>query len=88
MTTMVMGSTAFDIPASSSVSPSTADNTDTAGVVLLGFDDPEMIREVAAYWYDELLVSEVGRAMHQGLLDAALPRGAVAIGAGATSPHS
>jgi DNA-binding transcriptional LysR family regulator len=64
------------------------DNTDTAGVVLLGFDDPEMIREVAAYWYDELLVSEVGRAMHQGLLDAALPRGAVAIGAGATSPHS
>ena len=56
------------------------DNTDTTGVVLLGFDDPEMVREVAAYWYDELLVSEVGRALHQGVLDAALPRGAVAVG--------
>ena len=41
------------------------DNTDTSGVVLLGFDDPEMIREVAAYWYDELLVSEVGRSLHR-----------------------
>ena len=58
------------------------DNTDTAGVMLLGFDDPEMIREVAAYWYDELLVSEVGRALHQGVLSAALPRGAVAAGTG------
>jgi DNA-binding transcriptional LysR family regulator len=64
------------------------DNTDTTGVVLLGFDDPEMIREVAAYWYDELLVSEVGRALLQGLLDAALPHGAVAIGAGASPSHS
>ena len=55
------------------------DNTDTTGVVLLGFDDPEMVREVAAYWYDELLVSEVGRALHQGVLGAPLPRGAVAV---------
>ncbi len=61
------------------------DNTDTTGVVLLGFDDPEMVREVAAYWYDELLVSEVGRALHQGVLEAALPRGAVAVGP--ASPH-
>ena len=60
------------------------DNIDTTGVVLLGFDDPEMIREVAAYWYDELLSTEVGRSLHQAVLGAALPRGAVAVGAKAS----
>lgn len=63
-------------------------NTDTAGVSLLGFDDPEMIREVAAYWYDELLISEVGRSLHQGVMHAPLPRGAVAVGAPVSGPPS
>jgi len=47
---------------------------------VLDFDDSDMIREVAAYWYEELLHSEVGRALHDAVLQAALPKGAAAVG--------
>ena len=55
------------------------ENVDTTGVCVLDFDDPDMIREVALYWYDELLSSEVGCSLHDAVLHAALPKGAVAV---------
>ena len=55
------------------------EGTDTSGLAVLDFDDPDMIREVAAYWYDELLTSHVGLSLHRRLFQAPLPAGAVPV---------
>jgi DNA-binding transcriptional LysR family regulator len=52
--------------------------TDTTGVVVLDVDDPDMVREVAVYWYDVLLSTPVGEALHRIVLDVPMPPGAVA----------
>jgi DNA-binding transcriptional LysR family regulator len=56
------------------------ENTDTTGIVALNLDDPELIRDVAVYWHDVLLMSEVGRTLQQTVLQAPLPKGAIAAG--------
>jgi DNA-binding transcriptional LysR family regulator len=52
---------------------------DTAGLVVRDIDDPDMVREVAAYWYDVLVTTGVGTTLHRTVLDAPVPRGATAI---------
>jgi DNA-binding transcriptional LysR family regulator len=56
------------------------ETADTAELVVLDIADPEMISEVAVYWYDALLATELGQTLHRMLLDAPLPKGAVALG--------
>ena len=53
---------------------------DTAGLAVLEIADGSLEREVAAYWYDVLLGTRVGRRLHAALLDAPIPPGAVAVG--------
>ena len=55
-------------------------HTDTTGLVVLDVDDPEMVREVAAYWYEVLVSTDVGKALPAHVLDAPVPAGAVAAG--------
>lgn len=50
---------------------------DTTGLVVLELDDPEMFREVAVYWSDAVLSTEVGRSLHKAVLQAPLPKGAI-----------
>ena len=38
-------------------------HTDTAGLVVLDIDDPDLVREVAAYWYDVLASTAVGASL-------------------------
>jgi DNA-binding transcriptional LysR family regulator len=64
------------------------ENTDTTGVIALNLDDPEMIRDVAVYWHDVLLMSEVGRTLQQTVLQAPLPKGAIAAGRSDWRPGS
>jgi DNA-binding transcriptional LysR family regulator len=64
------------------------ENTDTAGVVTLNLDDPELIRDVTVYWHDVLLMSEVGRTLQQTVLQAPLPKGAMAAGRSDWRPGS
>jgi DNA-binding transcriptional LysR family regulator len=64
------------------------ENTDTAGVVALNLDDPEMARDVAVYWHDVLLMSDVGRTLQQTVLQAPLPKGAMAAGRSDWRPGS
>ncbi len=42
--------------------------------------DPELVREVAAYWYPTLTATAVGRALREIVLGAAVPKGAVSPG--------
>jgi DNA-binding transcriptional LysR family regulator len=51
-------------------------HSDTDGLVVLDIDDPDAVREVAAYWYDVLVTTGVGKALHRTVLDAPIPRGA------------
>jgi DNA-binding transcriptional LysR family regulator len=51
-------------------------HTDTHGLVVRDVADPDFVREVAAYWYDVLVSTEVGRALLQTVLDSPLPQGA------------
>jgi DNA-binding transcriptional LysR family regulator len=53
---------------------------DTAELVVLDIADPEMVSEVAVYWYDALLATDLGQTLHQMLVEAPLPEGAVALG--------
>lgn len=55
-------------------------NTDTAGLVVLDIDHPDMFSEVAIYWYDALLATELGASLHSGLRNAPLPAGAMPVG--------
>ena len=50
-------------------------HADTAGLVVLDVDDPELVREVAAYWYEELVSTAVGASLLRALLAAPARRG-------------
>ena len=56
------------------------ETADTAELVVLDISDPDMVSDVAAYWYDALLATQLGRSLHQTLLGAPLPKGAMAVG--------
>ena len=64
------------------------ESTDTAGIVALDFDDPGLVRDVSLYWHDVLLMSEVGRTLQQTVLQAPLPKGAIAAGRSDWRPGS
>ena len=49
------------------------------GLVTVPLADPDLRRGVAAYWYDVLLGTELGRALHAEVLGAAPPEGAVGL---------
>jgi DNA-binding transcriptional LysR family regulator len=49
------------------------------GLVTVPLADPDLRRTVAAYWYDVLLGTELGRALHAEVLGAAPPEGAVGL---------
>jgi DNA-binding transcriptional LysR family regulator len=61
---------------------------DTSEVCILDVDDPEMVREVAAYWYDVLLETLLGKALHRVVLAAGPPAGAVALDGDAAQAQS
>ena len=48
-------------------------------LVTVPLADPDLRRRVAAYWYDVLLGTELGRALHAEVLGAAPPEGAVGL---------
>jgi DNA-binding transcriptional LysR family regulator len=54
------------------------EGADTSGLVLLDVDDPDLVREVAAYWYDVLDSTGVGTFLLRAVLDAPPPPGATA----------
>jgi DNA-binding transcriptional LysR family regulator len=54
-------------------------HADLEGLVVLDIDDPDMVREVAAYWYDVLVTTGIGTALLEAVLESPLPRGAVAV---------
>src|SRR6478752_5466181 len=56
------------------------ENTDTTGLVVMDIDDPEMFREVAVYWYDELLSYDVGQSLLRSVIQAQPPPGGSRIG--------
>ena len=64
------------------------ENVDAAGIIALNVDDPEMVRDVAVYWHDVLLMSEVGQTLQQTVLQAPLPKGAIAAGRSDWRPFS
>jgi DNA-binding transcriptional LysR family regulator len=51
-------------------------HSDLDGLSVLDIDEPDAIREVAAYWYDVLVTTGVGKALHRTVLDAPVPKGA------------
>ena len=53
-------------------------HADTGGLVTLDIDDPDLVREVAAYWYDVLTGTGVGAALLRILNEAPVPPGAYA----------
>jgi DNA-binding transcriptional LysR family regulator len=52
---------------------------ETSDLAVLDLDDPDLIREVAVYWYDALLSTDAGRALHMSVLEAPVPAGATAL---------
>lgn len=57
-----------------------AARTDLSGLHLVDVDDPDLVREVAAYWDRSLGLTEAGRALHATVMAAAPPPGAVEVG--------
>ena len=57
-----------------------AARTDLTGLDLVDVDDPDLVREVAAYWDRALGLTEAGRALHSTVVRAAAPAGAVGVG--------
>ena len=49
---------------------------DTGGATILDIDG-DLVRDVAAYWYDVLLDTRIGRRLYRAVLDAPLPPGAM-----------
>ena len=45
--------------------------------VAVALDAPGLVRRVGAYWYDVLLGTELGRALHREVLAAPAPAGSV-----------
>jgi DNA-binding transcriptional LysR family regulator len=60
-------------------------HTDTTGLVLLDVDDPNLVREVAAYWYEVLASTEIGALLLRLLRAAPVPPGAMAPGSGGSA---
>ncbi len=58
------------------------EHIDTSGLSVLDIDGPDMVREVAAYWYDVLVTTGVGTLLHRTVLESPVPRGGTAIGPG------
>lgn len=54
------------------------DQADTAGLVVLDIDDPDLVREVAAYWYEVLAGTGIGASLLGMLQEAPVPPGATA----------
>ncbi len=54
------------------------EHADTAGMVLLDIDDPDLIREVAVYWYESLTSTGLGASLLETVLAARTPPGAMA----------
>jgi DNA-binding transcriptional LysR family regulator len=52
------------------------EHLDTSGLVVLDVDDPSFEREVAAYWYEVLVSTELGKILLRTVLEAPVPRGA------------
>jgi len=52
---------------------------DTTGLLVLDLADPGIGHTVAAYWYDVLLSTEVGRALQETVIKSPLPAGAVGL---------
>ena len=53
------------------------EQSDISGLSVLDLNDPRMYLEVAAYWSDMLLATEIGRTLHGVLMEAPPPPGAV-----------
>jgi DNA-binding transcriptional LysR family regulator len=51
---------------------------DTTGLAILEIDDPELVRDVAAYWTDVLLDTRIGKRLHDAVLGAPVPAGGCA----------
>lgn len=52
------------------------ENCDTRGLLVHDVADPGFTRAVAAYWYDVLVTTDVGKALLRTVLEAPLPPGA------------
>jgi DNA-binding transcriptional LysR family regulator len=48
---------------------------DLSGLAVLDIDDPSLVREVAAYWYDVLTTGGIGMELHRAVVTASLPPG-------------
>jgi DNA-binding transcriptional LysR family regulator len=53
-------------------------SADLAGLVVLDIDDPSLVREVAAYWYDVLMAGSLGMELHRVVVTASPPPGGTA----------
>ena len=53
------------------------EQSDLSGLAVLDLDDPRLSLEVAAYWSDVLLATEIGRTLHGVVMEATPPPGAV-----------
>lgn len=51
---------------------------DTAAVVVLDIDDPDLVREVGAYWFEVLVSTVIGKSLLRAVLEAPPPPGATA----------
>jgi DNA-binding transcriptional LysR family regulator len=58
-----------------------AENAATADLAVLDVADSDLVREIAAYWYPALTITDVGRSLHDIVLGAALPKGVTTPGA-------
>src|SRR4029450_9901695 len=54
------------------------EHADAAGLVVLDVDDPDLVREVAVYWYQELADQGIGASLLRALRAAPAPPGATA----------
>lgn len=50
-------------------------SVEQAGLAVLDIDDPSLVREVAAYWYDVLTVGGIGMELHRAVVTASPPPG-------------
>jgi DNA-binding transcriptional LysR family regulator len=52
-------------------------HADTSGLIVLDIDDPDLVREVAAYWYEVLASTGIGASLLRTLRAAPAPPGAI-----------
>ena len=45
------------------------------GLAVLDIDDPSLVREVSAYWYDVLIAGGLGMELHRAVVTALPPPG-------------